>query len=83
MIKLNFNDDWQAYLRIKVKSKMPKNEIYNLLDDWTLKIKVKAVAEKWKANSEIIKFLKKEFWVSSVEIISWKTDSTKLLRIKE
>lgn len=51
-----------------------------------MKIKIKWVAEKWKANLEIIKFLKKEFkdlWVFNIEIISWKTDSIKLLRLKK
>jgi len=78
-----FNEDWQSYLKIKVNAKRPKNEIYSVLDDWTVKIKIKWVAEKWKANAEIIKFLKKEFNVSSIEIISWKTDSVKLLRLKK
>jgi len=78
-----FNEDWQSYLKIKVNAKRPKNEIYSVLDDWTVKIKIKWVAEKWKANAEIIKFLKKEFNVSGIEIISWKTDSVKLLRLKK
>lgn len=78
-----FNEDWQSFLRIKVNARRPKNEIYSVLEDWTVKIKIKWVAEKWKANKEIIKFLKKEFGVSSIEIISWKTDSIKLLRLKK
>lgn len=78
-----FNEDWQSFLRIKVNARRPKNEIYSVLGDWTVKIKIKWVAEKWKANKEIINFLKKEFGVSSIEIISWKTDSIKLLRLKK
>lgn len=78
-----FNEDWQSFLRIKVNARRPKNEIYSVLGDWTVKIKIKWVAEKWKANKEIIKFLKKDFGVSSIEIISWKTDSIKLLRLKK
>ena len=78
-----FNQDWKSFLRIKVQAKMPKNEIFSILEDWTIKIRIKWIAEKWKANAEIIKFLKKEFEVSDIEIISWKTDSLKLLRLKK
>lgn len=76
-----FNSDNQAFIRLKVIPKSPKNEFTEIMEDWSIKIKIKAIPEKWKANLEIIKFLKKQFWISSVEIISWKSERIKLVRL--
>ena len=71
------------YLRIKVLPKSPKNEVVDILDDNTVKIRIKAVPEKGKANKELIKFLSKELDLPKerVQIISGKTDSVKLIKI--
>ncbi len=71
------------YLRIKVTTRQPKTEFYALMDDETLKIRLKAVPENWKANEELIRFISSELWLpkASIEIISWATDTTKLIRI--
>lgn len=73
----------KAYLRIKVTPKSPKTELFSVLDDNTLKIRLKAVPEKWKANKELLDFISKELAVKkdSIKILSWASDRTKLLRI--
>jgi uncharacterized protein YggU (UPF0235/DUF167 family) len=35
-----------AYIKVKITPKSPKNEFFNVLADGTLKIRIKAVAEK-------------------------------------
>ena len=62
-------ENWNI-LKIKVITNAQKTEIIWELEDWTIKLKVKAIPEKWKANSEI-------------EIISGKTSKLKLLKIEK
>jgi len=77
-----------GYLRIKVLPKSPKNEVVEILEDAdgekTIKIRIKAVPEKGKANAELIKFLSKELDVprDKISIISGKTEQLKLVKIK-
>ncbi len=75
--------DWKWYFRIKVIPKAPKNELFSVMDDWTLKIRINATAERWKANKELIKYIALELWIKrkSINIISWLTDRIKLIRI--
>ncbi len=75
------NNIWSA--KIKVTPKANKSEFFSVLDDWTLKIRIKAVPENWKANKELISYLSKEFWVNKkyIEITSWKTDQVKKIKI--
>ncbi len=74
-----------GYLRIKVLPKSPKNEVVEILDDETIKIRIKAVPERGKANAELIKFLSKELGVQrdQISIISGKTEQLKLVKIKQ
>ncbi len=78
-----------GYLRIKVLPKSPKNEVVEILEDAdgekTIKIRIKAVPEKGKANAELIKFLSKELGVprDKISIISGKTEQLKLIRISK
>lgn len=73
----------QDYLRIKVIPKSPRNEITEILDDQTIKIRIKAAPEKGKANTELIKFLSKELGINKneISIISGKTDQLKLIKV--
>jgi len=73
-----------AYFRVKVVPRAPLNEFFAVLDDQTLKIRIKAIPEKWKANKELIKFLSKELKVKkdSIKIISWASDQIKIIRIE-
>lgn len=78
------NPDGKTHLRIKVTTKQPKTEYMGTLDDGTIKIRLKAVPEKGRANEELIRFLAKELGVrkSAIEVISGATDTVKLVRIE-
>lgn len=73
----------KTYLRIKVTTKQPKTEYLNTLDDGTIKIRLKAVPEKRKANEELIRFLAEVLAVrkDAIEIIAGASDTVKLVRI--
>lgn len=74
-----------GYFRVKVIPKSPKTELVEIMADGenTLKIRLKAVPEKGKANTELIRFLSKEMNIpkETISIISGKTDHLKLLKI--
>jgi len=81
---INFeNNIWIA--KIKITPKSNKNEFFSVLDDWTLKVRIKAVPEKGKANKELIKFLAKEFGIKKdkVEILSGGNDQVKRIRLNK
>jgi len=73
----------QDYLRIKVIPKSAKNEVTEILEDDTIKIRIKAAPEKGKANEELIKFLSKELNIdkSRIKILCGKAEQLKLIKI--
>jgi len=75
------NNIWLA--KIKVTPKANKSEFFSVLSDWTLKIRIKAIPENWKANKELISYLSKEFWVNknNIEILGCKTEQVKRIKI--
>ncbi len=75
------NNIW--LVKIKVTPKANKSEFFSVLSDWTLKIRIKAVPENWKANKELISFLSKQIWIKkqNIEILSWKTEQFKRVKI--
>lgn len=77
-------ENWNI-LKVKVITNAQKTEIIWELEDWTIKLKVKAIPEKWKANSEIIEYFSKILNLnkSKIEIISGKTSKIKLLKIEK
>ena len=77
-------ENWNI-LKIKVITNAQKTEIIWELEDWTIKLKVRAIPEKWKANSEIIEYFSKILNLnkSKIEIISCKTSKIKLLKIEK
>jgi len=79
-ISINWNK-W--YLRVKITPKFRITEFFNVLEDNTLKIRIKSPAEKWKANKELISFLSKELETEEkkINIISWAMDQLKIIRI--
>jgi uncharacterized protein len=83
MLKDFVNKNNPDYLRVKVLPKSPKNEVVEIMDDDTIKIRIKAVPEKGKANKELVKFLAKELDLpkENIQIISGKSDSLKLIKI--
>ncbi|MFA5820855.1 MAG: DUF167 domain-containing protein [Candidatus Gracilibacteria bacterium] len=72
------------YLRVKVIPKSATNEVSEILADGTIKIRLKAVPERGKANAELIKFLSKELKIATeqISIISGKSERIKLIKIK-
>lgn len=73
----------EIFLRCKIHPKAAKTEIYDQLADDTIKIRVKAVPEKGKANKELSNYLAKTFGVPKdhVVILSGHTDPLKLIKI--
>jgi uncharacterized protein (TIGR00251 family) len=79
---INFeNNIW--FIKIKVTPKANKSEFFSVLDDWTLKIRIKAVPENWKANKELISFLSKELNIKkqNIEILGCKIEQIKRIKI--
>ncbi len=75
------NNQW--FLKIKVVPNSRLTWFSDVMSDWTIKIRLNSVPEKWKANIELLNYLSDIFWVkkSSIKIISWQTDKNKLVRI--
>jgi len=71
-------------LRIKVIPKSAKSEVVGTMEDGTVKIRIAAVAEKGKANAELIAFLAKQYNVSrgDVKIMTGETSALKQVRIR-
>jgi hypothetical protein len=72
------------YLRIKVIPKSAKNQVVDIMEDETIKIRIKAAPENGKANAELIKFLSEELNVleKNVLIISGVAEPVKLIKVK-
>ena len=72
-------------IKIKVTTKSQKTEIFWILWEDILKLRVKAIPEKWKANKEIINFFAKSLNISknNIEIISGLTDELKIIKINK
>ena len=70
--------------RVKVIPKSARNEVAGSLADGTIKIKIAAVPEKGKANSELCSFLARQFEVpqNCVEVIAGRTSPIKVVRVK-
>ena len=79
-IKMEWNT-W--FLKIKVVPNAKQTELFCIMADGVIKIRLKAIPEKWKANIELINFISKELKVSksSVVVVSWLTCKNKLVKI--
>lgn len=79
------NKNFEIYLRVKVRPGAQKSEIKQILDDDTIKINIAAKPINNQANTELLKFLSKTFTVltEQVKIISGKSESLKLIKIKK
>lgn len=73
------------HLHIKVVPRAKKTEYVDTMSDGTIKIRLKAVPEKGRANEELIRYLSESLHLSTdeIEIISGFTDARKLLRIPD
>lgn len=69
--------------RVKVVPRQPKTEFFDVMADGTLKIRLKAIPKKGRANKELVRFLSDELGIlgSSIEIVSGAADSVKMVRI--
>ena len=76
-------DNKEIYLRIKVLTGAGKTEFIDEMADETVKIAVKAVPEKGKANAELTRYLAKELGVAKddIRIISGAGERLKLIKI--
>lgn len=76
------------YITVKVIPKSNKTEFVEILEDGNgekiIKIRLKAVPEKNKANIELINFLSKELKLpkNNITIISGKTERLKLIKLQ-
>ncbi len=72
-----------AAITIRLTPRMAKNEIYDILDDGTVKIRLTAPPVEGKANKELVKFLSQilDVPVSDIEIIAGLTGHDKLVSI--
>lgn len=79
-------DNTPTYIRVKVIPNSQKTELVEIMDEpdgQTYKIRVHAAPERGKANTELIKFLSKNFNIhkSQITIISGIADRLKLIKI--
>ncbi len=72
-----------AAITVRVTPRTAKNEIHDILDDGTVKIRLTAPPVEGKANKELIKFLSSVLDVppSSIEILAGQTSHDKLVSI--
>ncbi|MFZ4461082.1 MAG: DUF167 domain-containing protein [Patescibacteria group bacterium] len=71
------------YLRIKAVPRQPKTGFLSIMDDGTIKIRLKAIPESGRANAELVRFLADHYKLkpASIEILSGAGDRVKLVRI--
>lgn len=68
---------------VKVVANAPRSEVIGPMADGTLKVKVHAVAEKGRANDELVRVLAEHFGVSksSITIVRGQTSTRKCVVI--
>lgn len=78
-----FKNKGEIYLRIKVRPGSSFNTVKEVMADETIKIDIKAPAQKGKANKELIKFLAEIFHIAQggIKILSGASDRTKLIKL--
>lgn len=74
---------WKNFLKLKIIPNSAKTEIVEFMGNGVLKLKVKAIPEKGKANKEIINFFAKSLRINKqkIDITSGKTASLKTIKI--
>jgi len=78
-----YRENGEVYLRVKVRSNEAKTCLREVMADQTAKIDLAAAPVKGKANTELIKFLARQFDVSpyNIKIISGAGERVKLIKI--
>ena len=79
-IKIENNN---AYIKVKVIPKSRESWFFSVMDDWTLKIRIKSLPERGKANNDLIAYFSKELDVkkNNIKILSWAQDQIKIIKI--
>ncbi len=72
----------ELYLEIKAVPNAPKTEIAGFMENDVLKIKVKAIPEKGKANKELIRFLAEIFEVKKRDVLLISGEASRLKHFK-
>jgi uncharacterized protein (TIGR00251 family) len=70
------------YFRVKAIPKSPKTEMVEIMnsEELTVKIRLKAIPDKGKANQVLCKFLAKQF-KAQAEVVSGKKGTMKLVKL--
>lgn len=73
------------HLQVKITPKSKNTELVETMEDGTLKIRLKAVPERGKANEELIRFLSQHYKVKTdqIKLISGHSSTRKLLKISQ
>lgn len=73
----------EVYIQLKIRPGASSNEFKTLMDNDTLKVNITALPVGGKANTELIKFLAKEFSTKKeyIKILSGAGSRTKLIKI--
>jgi len=69
----------QKTLNIKVIPRAKKTELVGYMDDWALKIRIKAIPEDGKANDELCRFLSEQEG-GKWEVTGGKTGTRKVVK---
>lgn len=79
-IRNNLDDN---ILRVKIIAGAQETKFQEILPDGAIKIRVKAVREKWKANKCLLDFLKESLRLKkdNICILSWDTSQYKKIKI--
>ncbi len=82
-LKAKLQAEGTLTLTLKARPSAQKTKFKGVLDDGTIKIDVAAVPEDGKANEELVRFLRGEFDVKNVEVLTGQTGRLKVVRISE
>lgn len=80
-------ENGEVYIRVKVQASAPKSEYVEAFTDSEgeecLKVKIRAVPERGKANKELIQFLAKKLDIpkKNITIIAGEKNTLKLIKI--
>lgn len=78
------NGKYGAAIAVRVTPRMARNEIYEILDDGTVKIRLTAPPVEGKANQALIEFLAKvlETNTAHLEVIAGQTGRDKIVAVE-
>ena len=83
-VKVNLQNEKEITIPVKVTPKSGKHEISDILEDGTIKIKLRSAPEQNKANEELIELLAKTFEIrpQNIRILKGQKSPLKTIQIK-